>query len=198
MHGASLAEARTIGVVRTDHLGDMVLTLPLVNALRQEFPSATIALIAHSRTAPLVEWAPSVDRCYFVDQIPFERVLRHERFDALFFRAHVPTKPGRHGAHACRSALGRAIGGGVRSTPCVSPTTATRRSTTRPSTTSACSNTSLASDTALSYSARVFPNRCARKSRQSLPVLESRSRSLCCIQGGVALRHGGRTSLRWR
>ncbi|GIV55595.1 MAG: ADP-heptose--LPS heptosyltransferase II [Candidatus Kapaibacterium sp.] len=80
-----LAEARTIGVVRTDHLGDMVLTLPVVNALRQEFPSATIALIAHSRTAPLVEWAPGVDRCYFVDQLPFERVLRHERFDALFF-----------------------------------------------------------------------------------------------------------------
>ncbi|GBD04599.1 ADP-heptose--LPS heptosyltransferase 2 [bacterium HR20] len=80
-----LAEARTIGVVRTDHLGDMVLTLPLVNALRQEFPSATIALIAHSRTAPLVEWAPDVDRCYFVDRTPLERLLQHERFDALFF-----------------------------------------------------------------------------------------------------------------
>ncbi|RMF36172.1 MAG: lipopolysaccharide heptosyltransferase family protein [Chlorobiota bacterium] len=80
-----LADARTIGVVRTDHLGDMVLTLPLVRALRQEYPLATIVLIAHSRTAPLAEWAPDVDRCYFVDQIPLERVLRHERFDALFF-----------------------------------------------------------------------------------------------------------------
>lgn len=101
-----LAGARTIGVVRTDHLGDMVLTLPLVRALRREFSTATIAVIAHSRIAPLVQWAPDVDCCYFVDRTPLHYLLQQERFDALFFpraradeawyawRARVPVRVG--------------------------------------------------------------------------------------------------------
>ena len=80
-----IADARTIGVVRTDHLGDMVLTLPLVGALRQEFPWVTVVVIAHSRTAPLLEWTVGADACMFVDRTPLELILRRTPFDALFF-----------------------------------------------------------------------------------------------------------------
>ncbi len=80
-----IADARTIGVVRTDHLGDMVLTLPLVGALRQEFLCATVVVIAHSRTAPILEWTVGADACMFVDRMPLEVILRRTSFDVLFF-----------------------------------------------------------------------------------------------------------------
>ncbi|MCX7929114.1 MAG: glycosyltransferase family 9 protein [Chlorobi bacterium] len=80
-----LRRARTIGIVRTDHLGDMVLTLPLVRALREEFSTARIVIVAHSRTAPLIEGSGVADVCMYTDRMLFGDILRTSRFDALFF-----------------------------------------------------------------------------------------------------------------
>ncbi len=80
-----LAHAARIGIVRTDHLGDMVLTLPLVRALKEEFPQAEIVVFAHSRTAPLIEGTDVVDRCCYVDQTPLGELLAHVSCGALFF-----------------------------------------------------------------------------------------------------------------
>lgn len=105
-----LQRARRIGVVRTDHLGDMVLTLPLARVLGRTFPAAEIVLIAHSRTAPLVEGTPVVHRCVFVDRVPLEHLLRSERFDALFF---VYPRP-EHAWHAWRQRVPLRIGSAYR------------------------------------------------------------------------------------
>jgi len=42
-------------------------------------------VVAHSRTAPLVEGISVVDRCVYVDHVPMPRLLATLRFDALFF-----------------------------------------------------------------------------------------------------------------
>ena len=81
----TLRSARSIGVVRTDRLGDMVCTLPLVQSLASEFPAARIHLIARSYCEPLLRCTAVADAVHYVDQTPLETILRKENFDALFF-----------------------------------------------------------------------------------------------------------------
>lgn len=80
-----VAHAQKIGIVRTDRLGDVVLTLPLARALKEAFPAAEVAFIAHRRVAPLVEGCGVVDRCFYVDQVPLVTLFRREQFDVAFF-----------------------------------------------------------------------------------------------------------------
>ena len=49
-----LRNSRSIAVVRTDKLGDMVLTLPMVNALKEFCPNSHIDFIASSYTEVLL------------------------------------------------------------------------------------------------------------------------------------------------
>ncbi|MCS7000594.1 MAG: glycosyltransferase family 9 protein [Candidatus Kapabacteria bacterium] len=103
---ACLLAAQRIGIVRTDHLGDMVLTLPLARVLKEEFPAAELVMIAHSRTAPLLEGLKVIDRCEYVDRTPLPMIFRRMKFDVLFFprsrpeeawhawRAKVPVRVG--------------------------------------------------------------------------------------------------------
>jgi ADP-heptose:LPS heptosyltransferase len=44
--------AQNIAVVRTDKLGDMVLTLPLVKAIKSNFPDKAVSVIAQSYSSP--------------------------------------------------------------------------------------------------------------------------------------------------
>ncbi len=76
-------------VVRTDRLGDVILTLPLVSALRRGFPRAHIALLLRRYTGSIVEGHRDVDEILWCDDaegdIPFFALLlrlRRERFDA--------------------------------------------------------------------------------------------------------------------
>ena len=46
---------RHILVVRTDRIGDVLLTLPTVSALRSTFPNSSVSFLARSYTADLVE-----------------------------------------------------------------------------------------------------------------------------------------------
>lgn len=85
-----LARAQRIGIVRTDRLGDVVLTLPLARAIKEAFPSAEVSFIAHSRVAPLVEDCGVVDRCFYVDREPIPTLVRREQFDAIFFPRSRP------------------------------------------------------------------------------------------------------------
>src|SRR5580765_494799 len=48
-------------VVRTDRLGDVLLTTPVSTALRQAFPKAKITWLVRSYAAPLLENNPDVD-----------------------------------------------------------------------------------------------------------------------------------------
>jgi heptosyltransferase-2 len=58
---ATLAEARSILVVRPDHLGDLVLTSAFLRELRKNWPDAEITLLVDPASQLLVEHCPYVD-----------------------------------------------------------------------------------------------------------------------------------------
>ena len=58
---ADLDSVRTILVVRLDEIGDVVLTMPMLRALRHRFPSARITLVVKPGLEGLVETCPFVD-----------------------------------------------------------------------------------------------------------------------------------------
>lgn len=60
--GEKWSGVRRIVVVRNDRLGDLVLTLPALRALRMCYPSAWIALIVRPSLAPLASLMDDVDQ----------------------------------------------------------------------------------------------------------------------------------------
>ena len=75
-------------IVRTDRIGDVVLTLPLIDALRSAYPSARISFLIRSYTKALVEGHEHVSTILTYDQSngpkSFWNVLseiRKEKFD---------------------------------------------------------------------------------------------------------------------
>jgi heptosyltransferase-3 len=48
-------------LIRTDRIGDTILTLPAVTALRKKYPSAFIVFLAQPYTAPLIEQYEGID-----------------------------------------------------------------------------------------------------------------------------------------
>lgn len=54
-------DVRSILVVRSDRLGDWVLTLPLLDELKAAFPGVRLGAMATAAVAPLVERYPAVD-----------------------------------------------------------------------------------------------------------------------------------------
>ncbi|MGD0035670.1 MAG: glycosyltransferase family 9 protein [Bacteroidota bacterium] len=78
---------QNILVVRTDRIGDVILTLPTIEALKQNFPNARIAMLLNSYTASLAEGIADV--LYYNKEEalkPFFEMLaelRHARFDAV-------------------------------------------------------------------------------------------------------------------
>ena len=104
---------KKIIISRTDSIGDVILTLPMAEALKKCFPAAYVAMLIRRYTAELVEDNCNVDRILFYDDnrelLPFTHLtatLRAERFDAVFhthprFRlalmtwfARIPTRVG--------------------------------------------------------------------------------------------------------
>ncbi len=86
----------TILVVRTDRIGDVVLTTAAVRALRRNFPDARIAMMVTPSTRQLVEGNPDIDEVIIHDRsgknkgiVGFWRQvfnLRHKKFDwAIIF-----------------------------------------------------------------------------------------------------------------
>jgi heptosyltransferase-3 len=79
-------------IVRTDRIGDVILTLPMARVLKEHFPHARIAMLIQRYTAELVEDDPSVDQILFSDDVDgralsffhLVQLLRTERFDVVF------------------------------------------------------------------------------------------------------------------
>ena len=78
-------------IVRTDRIGDVILTLPMAQVLKKQFPQAHIAMLIQRYTAELVEDNRSVDQIIFYDDgerpIPLFHLvgsLRSHRFDIVF------------------------------------------------------------------------------------------------------------------
>jgi len=76
-------------VVRTDRLGDVILTLPVFSHLRRRFPDAHLALLAGRYAGAIAEGSPQVDEIVWYDAgerpLPLRRMIRTiraGRFDA--------------------------------------------------------------------------------------------------------------------
>lgn len=59
----SLATPRFL-VIRRDNIGDLVCTTPLIHALRQHYPEATICALVNSYTAPVLANNPDIDAVF--------------------------------------------------------------------------------------------------------------------------------------
>jgi heptosyltransferase-3 len=100
-------------VVRTDRLGDVILTLPVLSALRECFPHAHLAMLLSRYAGAIVEGSPAVDQILWyddergpVDSRAIVRQIRAGGFDAcvvvhptprlswLVFRAGIPVRVG--------------------------------------------------------------------------------------------------------
>jgi ADP-heptose:LPS heptosyltransferase len=82
-------EYRRFLIVRTDRIGDVILTLPMARALKRCRPGAHVAMLIQSYTSELVEADPGVDEVISLDRNPppiADTVsrLRKSRFDVVF------------------------------------------------------------------------------------------------------------------
>lgn len=104
---------KRILIVRTDRLGDVVLTLPMLPELRKRYPDAHIAMLLRTYTGEIVIDNPYLDELIWYDAddqlVPFGTMvasLRERKFDAvivvyptirlawLVFRARIPVRIG--------------------------------------------------------------------------------------------------------
>jgi len=67
---------RRILVIRTDMLGDVVLTLPTIHALHRAYPQAKIDLVVEPPSAGIVAGHPEIDRIILSDLAAWVRGLR--------------------------------------------------------------------------------------------------------------------------
>jgi len=103
---------RSIAVIRTDRIGDMVLTLPMFTALRRRFPSAKLVLCTRRYVQALVQDVDVIDHVVYVDDGPsaLRDGLRPHDVDTAFF-----PRPNLHEVwDAMRAGVRRRIGSAYR------------------------------------------------------------------------------------
>jgi heptosyltransferase-2 len=86
-----MSEIKRILVVRTDRIGDLVLTLPMIDILRINYPDTHIAMMTKRYTAELAGNSKNVNDVILYDEkdglVPFFKMLgliRRQNFDAAF------------------------------------------------------------------------------------------------------------------
>ena len=82
--GFRFDRARRILIVRTDRIGDVVLTLPMATAIRQRFPQAEVQFLLRGYTAPLAAGHPDVGKVVIApdslkDRAAYDQCLREIR-----------------------------------------------------------------------------------------------------------------------
>ena len=80
---------KRILIVRTDRLGDVVLTLPMAGAIKSAETDTEVFFLARSYTAPILERSPSVDKVLIVGVsasiLEAIRTFRQSHADVAFF-----------------------------------------------------------------------------------------------------------------
>ncbi len=73
-------------ICRTDHIGDAVVTLPLIGYLKRKYPHMTIGFLCRSYVAPIAQHCRSVDYVIEADQITDPvSALAHTGADSILF-----------------------------------------------------------------------------------------------------------------
>lgn len=68
MTPAAIPDPRCIVLIRRDNIGDLVLTTPLIHALRQRFPRARLVVLGTGYNVPVLAGHPDVDAVYAYDK----------------------------------------------------------------------------------------------------------------------------------
>lgn len=107
-----MSDPKSIAVIRTDRLGDMVLTLPMFPILRERFPNARLTLIASPYVEPLVRQVSCIDEVVFLDRpnADISPILRSRSTDTLF----APRPRFAEAWQALRAGVSRRVGSGYR------------------------------------------------------------------------------------
>ncbi|MBL8377346.1 MAG: glycosyltransferase family 9 protein [Burkholderiales bacterium] len=63
-----MKDPQRILIIRRDNIGDLVLTTPLIGALRRRYPQAWIAVLANSYNAPVLDGHPDLDAVFAYDK----------------------------------------------------------------------------------------------------------------------------------
>ena len=85
----SLLNLKRIAIIRTDKLGDMVLTLPMVRILKQINPNFRVFIIASKYTEPLLIHQELIDRYYFINEEKINRIIKTNDIEAVFFHVLI-------------------------------------------------------------------------------------------------------------
>lgn len=64
----SRSEPRRILLIRRDNIGDLVLTTPLIHAVRMRFPEAWIGVLGNSYNTPVLAGHPDLDQVFAYDK----------------------------------------------------------------------------------------------------------------------------------
>jgi heptosyltransferase-2 len=88
---STVVHFQRILIVRTDRIGDVVLSTPVIKALRSHYPHAYIAMMVSPYTKEVVEGSPYLDEVIIYDKdakhkswrrsLEFARGLKRKRFD---------------------------------------------------------------------------------------------------------------------
>ncbi|MFH0735008.1 MAG: glycosyltransferase family 9 protein [bacterium] len=73
-------------IIRTDRIGDVVLTLPLAQKIKKFNPKAKLIFMVKEYTKPIVELNPYVDKIITIDNLSFMDILnifKKEKFDTV-------------------------------------------------------------------------------------------------------------------
>lgn len=88
MQSTQFKDVHNILVIKFKHIGDVLLSVPTVKALKQTFPDAVVTYLLNAETGPMIEGLPHVNeviRFYrkrgFLYQLSLLAGLRRSRFD---------------------------------------------------------------------------------------------------------------------
>ncbi len=94
MRDASIKDLKRILITRTDRMGDVVLSTPAIQALREAYPRAYIAMMVSPYTREIVEGNPCLDEIIILDKkkehksiggiVKLAVSLKRKKFDAAF------------------------------------------------------------------------------------------------------------------
>ena len=110
--GTVIPGVERIAVVRADRLGDFILTLPAIEALRAAYPRASLGVVVGPHAAPLARLVPAIDRVETTD-----RTVRGTRAALGALAPHLVVSISRDAAGVLAAVLARAphrIGSGFR------------------------------------------------------------------------------------
>ncbi len=101
---------RRVLIVRNDRIGDLMLTLPALEALRSALPQAHLSLLASSYAAPLMRGSQLVDECIEDDPTWTARDLAHQLKLRRFDTAIVINANTRNALSVWRAGIRRRVG----------------------------------------------------------------------------------------